>query len=768
MPAPYLGSCLCGGVNIEIASEPVAILSCFCDHCSKGAGGTNQILAKFAEKDIKINTSGENSISVYTLTDTSSGSAKDKAFCKTCGVPLWTVPAAAKGIYLLIRTALLQNWYELAPKSEIFVKNRPAWPKGLTVSVQWTDNLRNTCTYNPAGGLPAERYVNLEPSGVNGHVRESLPTSRTPQGPESRSQSWLSEQPRSAPEPGITPMSNPPTVESNEGGQLSEDQASNRSHGPTSAISPSVINAMTAVVDEGTSTREYFGSSSAGSFTAQIKKAIDARLGKSSHALPNHTASRFAAPVASAAAIAALDANRVLPTRRQADRLMGTYWKYVDPLYPFFDRVTWEKQYSGIFNGDAIDIDERTFIATMNIIFALATQLQEPLTPEQREQASNIFFVRARELLPLNTWDPGSIELVQYLLLASQYLQSTDHPHETWMVVGSAIRIAQSLGLHLDATSADLSPNERDLLRRIWYGCVLMDRLPPPFLFLNNHNSKTPQAMQRSLSNERSRTYPSESSISGEHFEDLGMVIRLDRDLVKWERSLPEWLRCNTQQIRGEVTHRQAVVLNIRLLHARILLLRPILARFCLNPSEVSQLSDNVESRVIHQCAILCLATAQQLIAALLQYQGIDGTIGLLPAWWYRVYYVYTAATVLIAAKLRPDIFAKADLHRAWSQAMSVLKAHEGFGQSVRKCVTALHFLSSKIGHDGTGVGEAVAGDAENPSVSIDEDHVRPVEDFPFSAFDLDQQQLDDVQFDITNLAWLNDMHSAWDLINSG
>jgi hypothetical protein len=272
-------------------------------------------------------------------------------------------------------------------------------------------------------------------------------------------------------------MSNPPTVESTDGSQLSEDQASSRSRDPTNAISPSVINSMTAVVDEGTSTREYFGSSSAGSFTAQIKRAIDAKLGKSNHnALPNSTSSRFAVPADPAAVFAATDANRVLPTRRQADHLMNLYWKYVDPLYPFFDRPTWEKQYSGIFNGDTIDIDERTFIATMNIIFALATQLQEQLTPEQREQMSSIFFLRAKELLPLNTWEPGSIELVQYLLLASQYLQSTDHPHETWMVVGSAIRIAQGLGLHLDLTSADQSPSERDLLRRIWYGCVLMDR----------------------------------------------------------------------------------------------------------------------------------------------------------------------------------------------------------------------------------------------------------------------------------------------------
>lgn len=49
------------------------------------------------------------SISTYTFTDTSSGFVKEKAFCRICGVPLWTIPASAKGTYLLIRTAILQN-----------------------------------------------------------------------------------------------------------------------------------------------------------------------------------------------------------------------------------------------------------------------------------------------------------------------------------------------------------------------------------------------------------------------------------------------------------------------------------------------------------------------------------------------------------------------------------------------------------------------------------------------------------------------------------
>ncbi len=156
---------------------------------------------------------------------------------------------------------------------------------------------------------------------------------------------------------------------------------------------------------------------------------------------------------------------------------MHVYWYYIDTLYPFLDREKWDRCYEGVFSGTAIGSDERVFVSTLNVVFALSTQLMESLHPEQREKLSNAYFHRAQGLLRFSIWEVGSLELVQCLLLMSQYLQSTNHPHQTWMVVGSAIRIAQSLGLHLPRSSAEIqNPSEHELLRRIWHGCVLMDR----------------------------------------------------------------------------------------------------------------------------------------------------------------------------------------------------------------------------------------------------------------------------------------------------
>ncbi|KAK7420350.1 hypothetical protein QQX98_002773 [Neonectria punicea] len=601
--------------------------------------------------------------------------------------------------------------------------------------------------------------------------------------------------------------------------------------------SPSAIDSMTAVVDEEASTREFFGISSAGSFTAQIKKAIDVRLGKPGNgpSRPATASSRSFMGAVRTGDMGAPDVSYVLPPRRQADHLMDLYWFYVDPLYPFLDRQRWTCAYNAIFAGTAIDFDERTFVATLNIVLALSTQLHESQTLEQREQSSNAYFRRAQDLLPMSPWDSGSLELVQCLLVTSQYLQSTHHPHQTWMLVGSAIRTAQSLGLHLPETSADRPDvGERELLRRIWYGCVLMDRMVSvthgrPAMISGCLATAVPLPLSSSTvgdaagettgqnmgyisffvqsvrlyeiihqtmiafyggSGSRPKTkdlHLHDTDHADGEDEDLDKVVRLDRSLSRWENSLPTHLRWNALDTTAdEISRRQTVILRMRFLHARILLLRPLLSRFCLaqSPTDNTRVDDTLQARFVEQGALFCVSTAQSIITTLLTHQTLDSTVGLLPAWWYRVYYVYSAATVLIAATLRPEVFLAADIGRSWGQAISVLKAHEKFGQSARRCVAALHILSSKIlqavpnGAIASGMGRRKAQIGLSEQVQQDAIYdattdpelpdllQRLADEFAPPIADLNQHDLAEFTFDVNDLSWLTDMQVAWELLN--
>lgn len=225
---------------------------------------------------------------------------------------------------------------------------------------------------------------------------------------------------------------------------------------------------------------DFFGSKSAGSFVQQIRAAINAKVSTPS---PGQNT-----PVISGSPLPQLPTMQpkthnapnieyILPSRKGADNLLDVYWFAVHPLYPFLDRRQFQNMYEGIWAGEPSESDESLLLCTLNVVFALASQFSESLAPRERESSARKYFDRAQDLLNLDLWDIGSVQLVQCLLLMGQYLQSTNSPHQAWMVTGLTVRIAEGLGLHLPETSVRIDDvHQRELVRRLWHGCVVMDR----------------------------------------------------------------------------------------------------------------------------------------------------------------------------------------------------------------------------------------------------------------------------------------------------
>lgn len=204
-----------------------------------------------------------------------------------------------------------------------------------------------------------------------------------------------------------------------------------------------------------------------------------------------------------------------------------------------------------------------------------------------------------------------------------------------------------------------------------------------------------------------------------------------------------------------------------------MLLLRPIVARVCLPQPGVATATprppDSLQSRVMQQCTICCVDVARNIISLLLKYQAYDGTVGMLPAWWYRVYYLFSAATVLIAAKLRTDIFNVQDINQTWNEVMKVLQAHEHVSQSARRCVAALQILSSKILQGAPPMDAPMAFTTSLPPIQSTVPHTDRVQ-LPMpqgqtmSQFsEIDMREL---TFNVDDFSWLNDMN-AWNVLNA-
>lgn len=309
-----------------------------------------------------------------------------------------------------------------------------------------------------------------------------------------------------------------------------------------------------------------------------------------------------------------------LPSRKRADVLMGLYWKFVHELYPFLDKRQVQNDYTKIWSGDDSVSEERSFLCLLNIIFALTSQMDASSEAEQKLRSATVFYMRARELLDVA--EMASVRSVQCFLLLGQYFQSTNEPHPCWVFVGLAIRTAQSLGLHLPQTTeivADIRTKE--MLRRVWYGCVLMDNVasmiygrpsmigprsstlvpfPSPLeediIPLENISPHQGQEHQGSLIdcfhfsvklyeilhdvlfNFHSTTSEIQKNLPLERIYDRYMgstspsegylsVFELERRLARWEISLPPHLRfetCSEHGVDNNIFYRQAVILHQR------------------------------------------------------------------------------------------------------------------------------------------------------------------------------------------------------------
>jgi hypothetical protein len=236
---------------------------------------------------------------------------------------------------------------------------------------------------------------------------------------------------------------------------------------------------------DGDQSRAYY--STHGQFAGEVAAAIDVRAGlvpaATSNLVPFVDAPLFGG-LNLHVPYNGLNSATELPPRAHADRLVCIYWQYVDPVEPVLSRERFLHGYEATYcrSGALLHAEHDVWLSILNVVFALAVQRQESIPPQQRDEEGNRFFQRAWVLLRPETilWKPGTLELVQCLMLMNRYLHCTSNQLKTWMTAGLAIRIAQSICCHLpEGSSAKNSSVDRQLKEQVWAGCVALDRYVP-------------------------------------------------------------------------------------------------------------------------------------------------------------------------------------------------------------------------------------------------------------------------------------------------
>lgn len=171
----------------------------------------------------------------------------------------------------------------------------------------------------------------------------------------------------------------------------------------------------------------------------------------------------------------------VVPMRAIADGLLASYENVVYPLFPILHMPTFRESYERLWRSQGQGqfetlAAEAIFHATLNIVFALGSINNSQVEPHLKLQKAEIFYRRARHIMPSDALDVANLEVVQYLLLTTNYLSFTRYSNRCRNTLAVTIRVAQTLGLDLDVESSSGNQLKREISRRLWHLCLTFER----------------------------------------------------------------------------------------------------------------------------------------------------------------------------------------------------------------------------------------------------------------------------------------------------
>ena len=310
-----------------------------------------------------------------------------------------------------------------------------------------------------------------------------------------------------------------------------------------------------------------------------------------------------------------------LPPRFLADKLVDAFFKFRHPLNTYLHELSFRKRYERLWLSGSLGGEEATeanlaWIGLVNIVFTFGSTHEQVASRISVNRAR--FFKRARTLVFSGLLQAGSIDLVQALLLMGHYHHGSLELNNCWTVVGLAIRMAQGLGLHLDASTFTSDVVEQEVRKRVWWACFVLDRMlsmkvgRPPTIhdgpsikvslplavddeFLTNDASKPPaqppnvpskldfiiQAVPQCRLLERicDMLYSQHQTDTPKtKFADipklLSKAIELDSDLVAWQQALPAHLKADSK-VEGWHFERQRSTLIMRQVNINVIQWNP-------------------------------------------------------------------------------------------------------------------------------------------------------------------------------------------------
>ncbi|KAF5594035.1 transcriptional regulatory [Fusarium subglutinans] len=168
----------------------------------------------------------------------------------------------------------------------------------------------------------------------------------------------------------------------------------------------------------------------------------------------------------------------VLPTRSFMDTLVKSFFDNVNFHYYIIYPSSFLDEYQGWWNdrisGNPIKLQWTCLLTIVCACSAqyLSTELQGKLEQELGVRIQTLterYHHASSELYSIIPPRESHLHGVQYLLHSCYWYKSEARFTECWYSLSAAIRVAQEIGIHQEASMLDISNFEREMYRRVWF-----------------------------------------------------------------------------------------------------------------------------------------------------------------------------------------------------------------------------------------------------------------------------------------------------------
>ncbi|KAH7157361.1 fungal-specific transcription factor domain-containing protein [Dactylonectria estremocensis] len=378
-----------------------------------------------------------------------------------------------------------------------------------------------------------------------------------------------------------------------------------------------------------------------------------------------------------------------LPSPEKTRQLVEVYFSTIHIAYPFIPQSIFREAW-GDFNALGDTFKNATDTASLYVICAIGSYYtsfpgRDPSSNHQHEA----YFQRAMTLAA-STKAHRSIHHVSLLLLQCFYFLAICKTDSCWTTLGQAVRIAQSIGLHVESSSSKpRSATDLERRRRIWYSIYVLDRLLSLQLgrptAIHDDDCSVPLPCRRTDGDidwtanviEPAEEGPSE----GDYFVAViafsrlvGRVLRdiygpmharpmvemmlstqsLDRQLVEWKLNLPRKLRFDLGHAfdRNVTFRRQRNMLAIKFHHLRALLHRPYLCYPLLRHlDDTTTALPQLDWPLVSLFERTCVSEARETARLLHHVSDEKDLVHEFP-WWQMISCLICACSILLVSSI--------------------------------------------------------------------------------------------------------------------